>query len=140
MKTKTTADTITSQVIDKLYIDAPVAPVQPVQREQQRPVYTGLEDHSISVDDASALTRNYRMQAGKNAIKGGFFGRAALEQVLSQEGVVGIRYYYAQENNGRPVLILVGVDEYGKDLYDGFVCERAVPCPPYCGTFNPLNS
>jgi hypothetical protein len=140
MKTNETTRIIPSQVIDKLYVDAPVAPAQPEVRERTRPVYTGLEDHSISIEDASALTRNYRMQAGAGAIKGGFFGRAAIEQVLSQEGVVGIRYYYAKENNDRPVLIVVGVDENGKDLYEGFVCERAVPCPPYCGSFNPLNS
>ena len=140
MKTNEITQIITAPVIDKLYVDAPVAPAQPEVRERARPVYTGMEDHTISIEDASALTRNYRMQAGKGAIKGGFFGRAAIEQVLSQEGVVGIRYYYAKENNERPVLILVGVDEFGKDLYEGFVCERAMPCPPYCGGFNPLNS
>ena len=140
MKTNDTTQIINAPVIDKLYVDAPIAPVQPEVRERTRPVYTGLEDHTISIEDASALTRNYRMQAGTGSIKGGFFGRAAIEQVLSQEGVVGIRYYYAKENNERPVLILVGVDENGKDLYEGFVCERAIPCPPYCGGFNPLNS
>jgi hypothetical protein len=121
-------------------VDVPVAPVQPEVRERTRPVFTGLEDHTIALDDAAELTRNYRKNAGKGAIKGGFFGRAAIEQVLSQEGVVGIRYYYAQENNGRPVLIVVGVDESGKDLVEGFVAERACPCPPFCSPFNPLNS
>ena len=123
-----------------LYVDVPVAPAQPEVRERTRPVFTGLEDHTIALDDAADLTRNYRKSAGKGAIKGGFFGRAALEQVLSQEGVVGIRYYYAQENNGRPVLILVGVDANGKDIVDGFMAERAMPCPPFCSPFNPLNS
>ena len=123
-----------------LYVDVPVAPAQPEVRERTRPVFTGLEDHTIALDDAAELTRNYRKSAGKGAIKGGFFGRAALEQVLSQEGVVGIRYYYAQENNGRPVLILVGVDANGKDIVDGFMAERAMPCPPFCSPFNPLNS
>jgi hypothetical protein len=132
--------TINTTVTTNLYIDAPIAPAQPEMRERQRPVFTGLEDHTISIDDASELTRNYRMGAGKGAIKGGFFGRAAIEQVLSQEGVVGIRYYYAKENNGRPVMIMVGVDEFGKDLVDGFIAERSIPCPPFCGGLNPLNS
>ncbi|MCB2203438.1 hypothetical protein KQI65_01715 [bacterium] len=132
--------TETKTTTQDLYVDAPVAPVQPEVRERTRPVFTGLEDHTIALDDAAELTRNYRKSAGKGAIKGGFFGRAALEQVLSQEGVVGIRYYYAQENNGRPVLILVGVDENGKDLVDGFMAERAMPCPPFCSPWNPLNS
>ncbi len=140
MKTKETTPTTSSAILDRQYVDAPLAPVQPKVRERSRPVFTGFEDHSISVEDAGSLTRNYRQQAGKGAVNGGFFGRAAIEQVLSQEGVVGIRYYYAKENNDRPVLILVGVDENGRDLYEGFVCERSVPCPPYCGSFNPLNS
>ena len=139
-KTNEITQIISAPVIDKLYVDVPVAPAQPEVRERTRPVYTGLEDHTISIEDAGALTRNYRMQAGKGAIKGGFFGRAAIEQVLAQEGVVGIRYYYGKENNERPVLILVGVDEFGKDLHEGFLCEMAMPCPPYCGGFNPLNS
>ncbi|MBE0642861.1 MAG: hypothetical protein IH600_02170, partial [Bacteroidetes bacterium] len=101
--------TTSTRTITDLYIDAPIAPAQPEVRERTRPVFTGLEDHTIALEDASDLTRNYRMDAGKGAIKGGFFGRAAIEQVLTQEGVVGIRYYYAKENNGRPVLIMVGV-------------------------------
>ena len=135
---------INAPATTNLNVDIPVAPVQPPAqpevRERTRPVFTGLEDHTIAVDEASELTRNYRMSAGKGAIKGGFFGRAALEQVLSQEGVVGIRYYYAKENNGRPVLILVGVDVNGEDLVEGFLAERAIPCPPFCGPWNPLNS
>lgn len=135
-----TVNATTTRTLTDLFIDAPIAPAQPEVRERQRPVFTGLEDHTISIDDASELTRNYRMSAGKGAIKGGFFGRAAIEQVLAQEGVVGIRYYYAKENNGRPVMIMVGVDEFGKDLVDGFLAERSVPCPPFCGGLNPLNS
>ena len=135
-----TVNATTTRTLTDLFIDAPIAPAQPEVRERQRPVFTGLEDHTISIDDASELTRNYRMSAGKGAIKGGFFGRAAIEQVLSQEGVVGIRYYYAKENNGRPVMIMVGVDEFGKDLVDGFIAERSIPCPPFCGGLNPLNS
>ncbi|HOJ03792.1 MAG TPA: hypothetical protein PK916_07300 [Bacteroidota bacterium] len=140
MKTIESTQIITAPEIEKLYVDAPVAPAQPEARERLRPVFTGLEDHTISLEDASALTRNFRKQAGKGAINGGFFGRAAIEQILAQEGVVGIRYYYAQENNGRPVMILVGVDEFGKDLYEGFLAERSCPCPPFCGGFSPLNS
>ncbi len=131
---------IDTNVTTDLYIDAPIAPAQPEVRERTRPVFTGFEDHTIAIEEASDLTRNYRMSAGKGAIKGGFFGRAAIEQVLNQEGVVGIRYYYAKENNDRPVLIMVGVDEFGKDLVNGFIAERSVPCPPFCGGFNPLNS
>ncbi|MDH7515476.1 MAG: hypothetical protein QHI48_06365 [Bacteroidota bacterium] len=122
------------------YIDVPVAPSKPQIRERRRPMFTGNEDHDISLADAAKLTRNYRERAGKNAIKGGFFGQAALQQLLDQEGVVGVRYYYGQENDDRPVLVLVGVDATGRDLVEGFLLERSIPCPPFCGFFNELNS
>ena len=97
--------TLTPQVLES-YVDAPVAPAV---KERRRPMFTGNEDHDITMAEASRLTRNYRERAGKNAIKGGFFGQAALQQLMDQDGVVGVRYYYAQENDGRPVLVLVGV-------------------------------
>jgi hypothetical protein len=125
--------------LDQL-VDAPVAPAQPQIRERRRPMFTGNEDHDISLMDAGVLVRNYREKAGKNAAKGGFFGSAALQQVLDQEGVVGVRYYYGEERDGRPVLVIVGVDQFGNDLVDGFLLERGVPCPPFCGLFNTLNS
>jgi hypothetical protein len=128
-----------TMLIDQL-VDAPVAPVQPEIRERRRPMFTGNEDHDICLADATTLIRYFREKAGKNAVKGGFFGSAALQQVLDQEGVVGIRYYYGQEKDGRPVLVIVGVDQYGNDLIDGFLLERGVPCPPFCGWFNTLNS
>jgi len=140
MNTEKNTSTMPATAIDDLRVDVPVAPAHPEVRERTRPVFTGLEDHTIALDEACALTRNYRMKAGKGAVKGGFFGRAAIEQILAQENVAGIRYYYAREHNGRPVLILVGVDEFGKDLHEGFIAERSMPCPPYCGGFSPLNA
>ena len=130
---------LNTQIIES-YVDAPVAPAMPEIKERRRPMFTGNEDHDISLAEASRLTRNYRDRAGKNVIKGGFFGQAAMQQLMDQDGVVGIRYYYAQENDGRPVMILVGVDANGNDLADGFLLERSVPCPPFCGYFNELNS
>ena len=141
MKNSDRLSEVAGTLVENLRIDAPVAPSQPEVQPRTRPVFTGLEDHTIEMTEASRLTTNFRRSAGKGAIKGGVFGRAALEQVLGQEGVVGVRYYYAQENNGRPVMVIVGVDEQGRDLVEGVVCERSMPCPPFCGPFfNPLNS
>jgi hypothetical protein len=118
----------------------PMTTIAPAIRERRRPMFTGNEDHDIALAEAAELTRNYRARAGKDAIKGGFFGQAALQQLLDQEGVVGIRYYYGQEADGRPVLVLVGVDMNGSDLTHGFLLERSIPCPPFCHFFNELNS
>ena len=117
--------------VQDLLVDVPVARAQPEVR--RRPMFTGLEDHSISFEDAQALIRNYGETAGLNAIKGGFFGQASLQQLLDQEGVVGLRYYYGREKNGRQVLVLVGVDAFGQDLVDGFWMEKSIACPPFCG-------
>ncbi len=106
---------------------------------RKRPLFTGLEDHTISLKDASDITQNFRKWAGKDAIKGGFFGIAAVRQLLAQEGIVGMRYYYGKEDDGRPVMILVGAKPDGNDLVEGFILERAIPCPPFCGWPNPLN-
>ena len=67
----------------QLLVDAPVeAPVVPQIQPRKRPVFTGFEDHTITLEEASTLTRNYRMAAGSGAVKGRYFSRAALEQLL----------------------------------------------------------
>ncbi|MFT5337433.1 MAG: hypothetical protein ACI9YL_001435, partial [Luteibaculaceae bacterium] len=38
------------------------------------------------------------------------------------------------------VLVLVGVDSNGDDMYNGKIMERANYCPAYCSALNPLNS
>ena len=103
-------------------------------------VFTGNEDHSISLDEAATFTFNYRQKAAPGAKIGGFFGERAIQDILDQENCVGIRYYPGEMKDGTPVLILVGVDKDGNDLYDGLLAERAMPCPPKCGYLNPLNS
>jgi hypothetical protein len=52
---------------------------------------------------------------------------------------VGIRIYYAAQDDGTPELVIVGVDENGKDLEEGVILERNLPCPPYCNDESKLN-
>lgn len=102
--------------------------------------FTGSEDHTISLAEASKLTKNYREKAGAEAIKAGFFGKETLLRILDQDGCVGIRFYYGEEDAGTPVMVLVGANSDGNDLIDGEIAERSVPCPPHCGGGNALNS
>jgi hypothetical protein len=53
---------------------------------------------------------------------------------------VGIRYYYSPDDESKPVLVIVGVNEEGDDLTDGKIIEFSIPCPTYCGKSNDLNS
>ncbi|MFQ5865135.1 MAG: hypothetical protein ACE5IW_07915 [bacterium] len=101
---------------------------------------TGNEEHSITLDEASKLTSNFQNQAEPDQIIAGYFGREAILSILQQEGCVGIRYYYGLKDNGKPTLILVGVDEVGNDIIDGVLAQRPIPCPPACGEDNDLNS
>lgn len=101
--------------------------------------FTGNEDHSITLEDAVQLTANYRKNAGEKAIKGGFFGKTVLKNIINQKGCVGIKFYYGQNSDGKPCLVLVGADAAENDMTGGVLAERQLPCPPYCGENNVLN-
>jgi hypothetical protein len=102
--------------------------------------FTGNEDHSIDLTTASGWTANYRSANSSGAIRAHFFGQKAIQQILDQENCVGIRIYYALDDNGAKQLIVVGTDASENDLYDGYLAEKSIVCPPYCGSdsSNPL--
>ena len=102
--------------------------------------FTGKEDHSISLEDASKMTRNFQLQTASDQIIGGFFGKDAVLAIISQECSVGIRYYYGRDDEGTPHIILIGVNADGNDMTDGLLAERALRCPPSCPESNDLNS
>ncbi len=99
-------------------------------------------NHEIDLGTAIRLIRNHKVNftvsSASTPIKGGFFSRSAFEKILAQPGAVGIRYYYAQNDNGTPTLVLVGVDANGEDMQAGIIMERSYPCPPLCSRPNEL--
>ena len=101
--------------------------------------FTGNENHDITLQEASAMTANYR-NASPGAVLGHYFGNSAISAILAQTGCVGIRMYYAITNEGVKQLVLVGVDSNGNDLYNGLLADRSYNCPPDCGNSNPLNT
>jgi hypothetical protein len=103
-------------------------------------MFTGNENHNISLADAATLTKAYRSSVSAGSRKGGFFGRTAIETILAQANCVGIRYYHGIDSRGEPVIILVGVDANENDLTGGQLLEFAIPCPNQCGAANVLNS
>ena len=104
-------------------------------------MFTGNEDHEISLQDAADLTANYRAQfTSTGYIKGEYFGKTAIETVLAQEGCVGIRIYYGLNSENVPKLVIVGVNEYEDDMTTGTILDMGVLCPPTCGVTNDLNS
>lgn len=103
----------------------------------QQQLFTGFEDHSISLEEAIEYVTRYQADDnGKNY--GGYFGSEAIRQILDQDDCVGFRYYYARDENGNKCLVVVGVDRYGTDMVNGHLAERTVICPPVCPNESPL--
>lgn len=103
-------------------------------------MFTGNEDNFISLEEAQVLTENYRTASGENAIMGGYFSKTTVQNILNQEGCTGLKYYYGTDDNGKPQLIILGVNKNGDDMIGGLLGDRSMPCPPYCGSANVLNS
>ena len=101
--------------------------------------FNGDEAGAFSLKTASIWTKNYRT-ANPNGIKAHFFGKVILEQILAQTGCVGIRMFYALDDNGVQQMIIVGTDANENDLINGIIGEMSVPCPNNCGVKNLLNS
>ena len=94
---------------------------------------------TISLEEAAKMTKRYRdNHAGQKQAAG--FGVTTLQTILQQTDCIGIRSYYAQNDNGEMTLVLVGVKSNGDDLYQGQIMEFGAACPPFCGSSNPLNS
>ncbi|MCX8056758.1 MAG: hypothetical protein N3F03_03995 [Ignavibacteria bacterium] len=100
--------------------------------------FTGKEEHQISLEEAIKLIQNFRSKQKGEGIKAHYFGKEALMKLLEQEGCVGLRIYYASQEDGTPELVIVGVNEEGKDLV-GMVLDRSWFCPPYCDGESMLN-
>ena len=101
--------------------------------------YTGNEDHLITLDQAVKYIQNFKNFPKAPMIKGAYFGRSVFDKILAQSGCIGVRYYYAQGDDGTPTLVVVGVDRGGNDITGGSIAEHSLPCPPYCGDPNQLN-
>lgn len=100
--------------------------------------FNGTEGGAIDLDNAGTLTENYRV-ANTGAVKGAFYGKDILNQLLDQEGCMGIRIYYGQDERGNKELVLVGAQANEDDLLE-LVADTGVKCPTSCGAPNSLNS
>ena len=109
--------------------------VEPDSTERVWPTY----DHDIGLTEArEMIARHKRANPGKPSAAA--FTRVALDRLLAQKGCAGIRFYYGQNADGTPSLIMVGVDEMMNDMDEGELAERAYPCPPWCPMDSALDS
>lgn len=99
--------------------------------------FNGNEGQFISLEDAVEWTTNYR-NANPGKVKGHFYGKNKLMEMLNQSDAMGIRIYRAIDDAGAEVLVLVAADAEEGDLDNGLILERGEPCPPICKR-SPLN-
>jgi len=94
---------------------------------------TGQEDHHISQNEAVQLISNYRQSVPEGSIQAEIFGKEAMVRILNQTECRGLKIYYARKDDGTPVLVLIGVDQYGSEIFPGEIAENGIFCPPICG-------
>ncbi len=109
---------------------------RPIGAEQS--LYSGHEDHNITLQEGIQLTKAYRMTMKGDLPLALYFGSDALSKVLAQPGCVGLRMYYAKHNDGLPTLVIIGVDNKGNDMTKGLICQKASFCPPFCSANSEL--
>lgn len=98
------------------------------------------KDHSIDLETAAKMTKRYRDKISSDDPIAVVFNKAAIAGIMDQADCVGMRMYYALDDDGSMTLVLVGVNEKDDDLYEGKLMEWSLPCPPCCAESNPLNS
>lgn len=103
---------------------------KPVSAEQS--LYSGHEDHIITLTEGIELTKAFRLSSKSDAVLAHYYGKDALSKIISQDGCVGARIYYGIHEDGSPTIVTVGVDNKGEDITKGLIAQISPPCPPYC--------
>lgn len=100
--------------------------------------FNGTEGALISQADAQAYTANYRNQ-NPNAIIAQYMGKDLIEDILGQQGCMGVRIYKGINADGQERFIFVGVDANENDMVDGVLVDASLPSPPYSSSANIIN-
>lgn len=98
--------------------------------------FNGNEGEVFPLATAAEWTAHYRQTAKVGSTIAHFFGKNILNSILAQEGCMGIRFYYALDENNAKQIIAVGADANERDMYNGIIAERSFLCPPYCDDSN----
>lgn len=86
------------------------------------------------------MTADYRATISTGDTIALAVGKNLLNSILQQSGCMGIRKYFALDEDGNKQLVLVGVDANGDDMTAGVIVDKLYPCPKSCSTKNALNS
>jgi hypothetical protein len=100
--------------------------------------FPGAEKHEINLEEAKKHIQRHKKSPIHPKHHGGSFDRAAIDKILAQPGCIALRIYHGKNEDGSPSLVLVGIDEAGKDMTSGSLMERMQPCPPFCDSNSEL--
>lgn len=100
--------------------------------------FNGSEAEQITLELGAAWTKNFRDAGNQDKTKAHFFGRDILMRILEQDNCMGLRIYYALDDNRNPQLVILGADGDEKDQVHGVIAERSFPCPNWCDTTSAL--
>jgi hypothetical protein len=103
---------------------------QSVRAEQVN--YSGYTNQSISFQEAKGLIKTNERIAASDAVIAQHFGKDLVDKILAQPGCVGVRMYYGKHANGKPGVLIIGVNKYGKDMVSGVLAMPTSICPPLC--------
>jgi hypothetical protein len=103
---------------------------QPVRAEQTKA--SGYQSLSISMQEAKSFMKTSQRITASDAVIAQYFGKTIVDKILAQPGCVSVRMYYGQHTNGKPGVLIVGVDAYGKDMVSGILALPTMVCPPWC--------
>lgn len=122
--------------------------------------------HKIALAKAVEFVKRYQRSSPASE-KGGYFWADPVRELLSQKGVVGLRYYHGLDEKGGYHIVLVGVDKQGNDIVrrvagtpplpsgggkvvkasmapaggagdDAVLLQEHFPCPPFCPPGGPF--
>lgn len=105
-------------------------------------VFDGSEGGIISETTSDSYRQEYESSSQfvlNQGIKGHFFGKVILEDLLNQTGAKGLRIYYGLKpisgSPSQPQLIIMAVDSDGNDiLTNDKIADVSQPCPPLCNS------
>lgn len=100
--------------------------------------FNGREGGLITLEQGSEMTAKFR-QNFPTQIKARFFGKDVLNEILAQQGAMGIRMYFAQNSNNEMELVICAADENENDIL-AKIGDVSYPCPTRCSSQNPLNT
>lgn len=85
----------------------------------------------ISDEKANTMASNYQI-ANPEGVFTHTVGKDVLNEMLSQDGVEGIRVYQALDDEGTLKLVIVGVDKFNNNTGKASDHNPGLRCPPRC--------